>query len=363
MKILIVNELGSGRDSQHRISVITRIIKESYPDSIINLFLKRPRDEKFISKRFIEKVSLSPTEISVRAGTIPTGQSLLSRIFDSPEKIVSIKDAWMKILSDEKPSLVIADNAPVVRIVCDILQIKCIGTGTENFFLKTKPLSDADFTFHSKISKILYKNGDPELLASKSASIAMGVPNALGDADPAMQYAYFDTDKEDDGGLNLDVFAYIKQEDPLKDLILSALDEINLDMGKSVLVIMPNVSPLLYRPNFEITPNFVKLQGALFNSPLCINNFNYGMMLESIKSGSPSWGIPHTHEQIANRKAYRLNVNHSVTAKSMSSVKDDLIRALNEKDLNQEDVKKLWARGQKHGMQPLSVLILDMLKE
>jgi hypothetical protein len=193
-------------------------------------------------------------------------------------------------------------------------------------------------------------------------SIAMGIPSSLAKPNSQLNYAFFDSDKDDDGGLKLDVLAYIKDSDPMKDQILTALDEISCEHDKSVMIIMPKVTPLLYRKNFEITPNFVKLQGALFNSPLCISNFNYGMMLEAIKSGSATWGIPHTIEQLNNRNGYRESVAHNVTARSESSIKADLTKAVLEKDKNRDDVKKIWSKGIQNGLLPISSYILDAVR-
>lgn len=357
MKILIVNEMGTGRDSQHRISMIAKIIKEAYPESFITLALKKPLDERFVAKRFVDKFIHNPVVNFPAIASKSLSQSIHMRFFDSHEKTQSIKDFWKNLLSENSPDMVIADNAPIAAMMCELYGVKHVRVGTGNFTLKTKGLTDSDFTSIHKVSRAMYRDGDVDCLAPSSLEIILGCPQISGGFEQSSEYCFFDSEKEDDGGLNLDILAYIKDNDPTKDAVLEALDQINSEMNKNILVIMPSVKPILYRPNFEVTPNFVRLQGALYNSPLCIHNFGSGMLLDCIKSGSPTWGVPYTQEQATNRLSYSHHVEHTFTAKTKNSIKASIIDAIVNKDNNRDEIKKVWSKALKMGISPLSAVL------
>ncbi|MFK4132020.1 hypothetical protein ACI2KR_06955 [Pseudomonas luteola] len=365
MKVLIINEMGHGRDSLERISVAAQFIKETFHDSDVTLALRKPLDYKLYSRKHINRIILSPIESLSVSQSNSVNEAVFERYFSTPEKIALTKATWKSLIDEIRPDVVIADNAPLSSLMGAFLGIKTIQIGTGEYLLTKGSTSSKTNSINEQMALALASSHNLTETLERSSSIVVNAPFLFdaNDAFGSVSYCHIDNEKDDDGGLNIDIFAYIKKNDPTRDLVLSALEDLNAEVDAKVLVIMPGIEPIMYKPNFELTPIFVRLQGALYNNPLVIHNFNSGMLLEAIKNGSPSWGVPYMKEQTALRANYTKLVSHPVSARSANDIKSSLLVSLENRRNNSDEVRKIWQKALKSGIQPLSQTLIRRMAD
>lgn len=346
MNILIAHELGSGRDGQVRILAISKLLKSSMPDCKIVLSIKKSPEQRHYNSRFIDKIVDSPADLFSTHKDSSMSSYLLNTFFQSTESAALFKKSWAELLYEVKPDLIIADNAPSAVLMANHNRIPVV------------QMSDGFYHLGNEASEIAGTNVISEMLKtdvgfkklSFSETLIVNSPLLVPDQGESCHYVHLDSEKDDDGGLPIDIFAYIKKTDPLAQDIISALDEINHKHNKSVMVVMGGIDPVFYKHNFELTPHFVRLQGALCGSPLVIQSFGSGLLLESIKNSCPIWGVPHTKEQANMWNALKQVSSESMSPTSRGGIFESLQAAVLDRTRLENESKRIWNASAKGGI-------------
>lgn len=350
MNILIAHELGNGRDGQVRILAISKLIKANFPDSKIVLTIKNAPENRYYNSRFIDKIVNCPTDLFQVHKDSTMHKYVLDTYLGSPDLTGLYRKSWDSLFLDVRPDVVIADNAPSAVIMANISRIPVMQVSDGFHHLQTTDVHDQDLQEISK--RLKYDVCENKFLESKT--LIVNSPVFVNEEKEGTHFVHLDAEKDDDGGLPIDIFAYIRKSDPMSQHIVSALDQINHDFNKSVLVVMGGIEPILYKQNFELTPYFVRLQGALYGSPVVIQSFGTGLLLESIKNQCPIWGIPHTKDQIKMRSILKAHYQDRVSPQSRDDIYQSLLTTVLNKEKLSENSKKIWGASVKMGISPIS---------
>lgn len=355
MKILIAQEICGGRDGQYRIQTISKLLKENYPEAEIYLVIKNSHDLRLYNSRYIEKIIPAPTDHfhSFRGGLIE--DHVKETFLKSKSDFAKMMRFWDSIFNEINPNIVISDSAPSSAIASILRKIPCIQVSDGYHHLQFESVTNEFKSILESISEFKFDNNE-------NHTIIVNSPVLTGIQYDFVNYAHIDSEKDDDGGLPIDIFAYIKRSDPLSNQILDALDSINSNLNKSILVVMNGIEPVFYKDNFELTPHFVRLQGALCSSPIVIQNFGTGLLLESIKYNCPVWGVPLNKDQVSARSRFIKASPENYFPTSKDNIMDSLMMTIDHKDELRENSKKLWNASIKAGIQPLSAVIMDKFR-
>lgn len=364
MKILIAHELGTGRDGFVRISSVAQSIKEAYPGSFVVVSMKRLTDSKIMCNKFIDRIINNPVDSFNTDYFGSFSDYAHRRYFSSEETFRSMCEKWNKIIKEEKPDIIISDNSPSALIIARLFEIPVIEVSTSMY---SSSRCETDTTRHDDKNNSFYMSDEIQKLLSDSRSetsltekVVVGLPQEGISAD-GISFGFIESEKDDDGGLNIDIFAYIKKTDPYRNEIIMALDQVNSDHGKKILAVIPGIEPMLYKPDFELTPHFMRLPGALYNSPLVIHSFGSGLAMDALRNGCPMWGIPSNPEQRFNKAALSKLHAGIATPRSPADILPSLISSVENAKAHRDDAKKIWGRALKNGMLPLSTIIIDKI--
>ena len=357
MKILVVHEAGSGRDGQVRIQSISRLIRAANPESEIFLSIKESPEIRYYNSRHINKIEMCPVDnFHLHRGN-SAQDYLLNSFFKSASDTNAFTKHWDDLLRKINPDVIIADNAPSAALVAATKAIPLIqvSDGFNHLVFEDQDMAISAQSRTTILSDVALSN------LEKSPTMIANIPMFAKQTGDNLHYVHLDAEKDDDGGLPIDIFAYVKKSDPIANDILDALDTTNNEHGKKILVVMNGIEPINYKDNFELTPHFVRLQGALYGSPLVIQNFGSGLLLESIKNHCPVWGVALSKEQDRMKRRLMEHMPENITPRSRQDVLQSILRALEHRESNKEQAKKIWASSQKQGVQPISSKLIELL--
>ncbi|MDU8351217.1 hypothetical protein RYA05_04810 [Pseudomonas syringae pv. actinidiae] len=361
MNILIAHELGTGRDGIVRISSVAQSIKEAYPGSFVVLSMKRLSDSKIMCNKYIDKIINNPVDTYSSDSFGSLNEYAHRRYFSNEESYRSLCNKWKTIIKNEKPDIIISDNSPSAMIMGRIFGIPVIEICTSMYAARkpttTKLENSNNSSFFIEAENIL---ADMNATSALVQRVVVGIPSEAEESE-GISFGYIESEKDDDGGLNIDVFAYIKKSDPHRNEIIMALDQVNADLGKKILAVIPGIDPMLYKSDFELTPHFMRLPGALYSSPLVVHSFGSGLSMEALRNGCPMWGIPSNPEQRFNKSSLsKLHAGIS-SPKSVEDIVSSLISSVENSKSHRDEAKKVWGRAIKNGLLPLSTIIVDKI--